>query len=105
MMNRRKFLSYLGISSAAIVIPMPALAASDRYADRFVRPVSPAVSSNNMLSVDQITREALKIAHQKLHFLQLTATKYPDNYRVGSDTLKIRRPASYKSIMNQRHKD
>lgn len=55
--------------------------------------------SNTLLTIDMITREALRIAHEKSTFIGSTIRSYDDSFakkgaKIGS-TLRIRKPAQY----------
>ena len=55
--------------------------------------------SNTLLTIDQITREALRIAHEKASFLGTIDRQYDESFgksgsKIGS-TLRIRHPARY----------
>lgn len=64
-MKRRSFLKLLGISAA---VPGTLLAAGKTDQIEAVKSVSAAESGNRILTIDEITREALKIAHEKMSF-------------------------------------
>lgn len=55
--------------------------------------------SNTLLTIDMITREALRIAHEKASFIGTTVRSYDDSFaqagaKIG-ETLRIRKPARY----------
>lgn len=55
--------------------------------------------SNNLLTIDQITRESLRILHQKLNFVTNIHTEYDDSFakdgaKIGN-TLRIRLPMQH----------
>lgn len=55
--------------------------------------------SNTILTIDMITREALRIAHEKATFLGTIDRSYDDSFAKGGakigDTLRVRLPAKY----------
>jgi hypothetical protein len=55
--------------------------------------------ANTLLTIDMITREALRVAHEKLTFLGTVNRSYDDSFaRTGAkigDTLRIRQPNQY----------
>lgn len=58
-----------------------------------------AAASNTLLTPDQITREALRILHEKLSFVRSINRQYDDSFaksgaKIG-DTLRIRMPVQY----------
>src|SRR3990172_3085312 len=55
--------------------------------------------ANTLLSVDMITREALRIAHEKLSFISTIDRQYDDSFaktgaKIGA-SLKVRKPNQY----------
>jgi hypothetical protein len=55
--------------------------------------------SNTLLTIDQITREALRLAHEKATFIGTTNRQFDDSFgesgaKIG-DTLRIRYPSAY----------
>ena len=58
-----------------------------------------AAANNTLLTPDQITREALRILHEKLSFVRSINRQYDDSFaqkgaKIG-DTLRIRMPVQY----------
>jgi hypothetical protein len=57
------------------------------------------MAGNSLVTIDMVTREALRIAHEKLSFLGTIDRSYDDSYaRTGAkigDTLRIRMPNAY----------
>lgn len=55
--------------------------------------------ANNLLTVDQITREALRVLHQQLNFIGNINKQYDDQFQAGGaqigDSLRIRKPPKY----------
>lgn len=55
--------------------------------------------SNTILTIDMITREALRLAHEKCSFIGTTVRSYDDSFaKTGAkagDTIRIRKPARY----------
>lgn len=55
--------------------------------------------SNTLLTIDMITREALRVAHEKLTFLGTIDRSYDDSFAKGGakigDTLRVRNPVAY----------
>lgn len=84
-MNRRKFLAFLAaggvVTAAGLWMPGQKLISIPRI-----------ISGNRLLTIDEITREALRIAYEKLKFYQ----KIPgwEATRIGA-TLNIRIPTGY----------
>ena len=89
-MNRRKFLKYLGIGTAVTIVPLEAVASPHFAAKASLASGSigstlkigkPAAytsamtsgnittTSNTLMSPDLITKEALRVLHQKLRFI------------------------------------
>ena len=59
------------------------------------------MTSNTNLTIDMITREALKVLHEKLSFIKTVNSAYDDSFaktgaKIG-DTLRIRNPVQYKT--------
>lgn len=55
--------------------------------------------ANSLVTIDMITREALRIAHEKCQFIATTDRQYDDSYaktgaKIGS-TLRVRKPNQY----------
>lgn len=55
--------------------------------------------SNSLLTIDMITREALRVAHEKLTFIGTIDRSYDDSFAKGGakigSTLRVRKPAQY----------
>lgn len=55
--------------------------------------------SNTLLTIDMITREALRVAHEKLSFIGTIDRSYDESFAKGGakigDTLRVRMPAKY----------
>ena len=79
-MDRRKFLSGSAGVAATLSLPLSVLA--------WVK--------SKRLTLDEITREALRIVHEKLSFIGERKAQWPTN-KTG-DTLRIRRPVSYGNL-------
>lgn len=55
--------------------------------------------ANSLVTIDMVTREALRIAHEKSQFIRTTDRQYDDNYgktggKIGS-VLRVRKPNKY----------
>jgi hypothetical protein len=64
------------------------------------------MATNTLLTIDMITREALRIAHEKTKFIATTDRSYDDSFaktgaKIG-DTLRIRKPVRYVRRTNSR---
>lgn len=65
--------------------------------------------SNTLLTIDMITKEALRLAHEKAKFIGTTIRSYDDSFaqkgaKIG-DTLRIRKPARYSRRQGSRVMD
>ena len=97
-MDRRKFLK--GVVAVPVATSFPS---SDFQLSRMAVtrtpvniPAKSVVTGNALSTIDQVTREALRIAHEKLHFtVDTNRTSEEGAVRQIGDTLKIRRPARY----------
>jgi hypothetical protein len=62
--------------------------------------------ANSLLTIDMITRESLKIAHEKTQFIATTDRQYDSSFaktgaKIG-DTLRVRKPNQYKRTTGTR---
>jgi hypothetical protein len=62
--------------------------------------------ANSLLTIDMITRESLRIAHEKTQFIATTDRQYDDSFaktgaKIGS-TLRVRKPNQYKRTTGSR---
>jgi hypothetical protein len=101
-MDRRKFLTIVGAGAATAALPgeaVPELSLSiDDLAEKYIQPaVNELANSNSLTTIDMVTREALRIAKDKLVFMgTLNNTEYDKFTGTGiGSTLKIRRPKRY----------
>lgn len=65
--------------------------------------------ANSLVTIDMITREALRIAHEKSQFIGTTDRQYDDSYaktgaKIGSN-LRVRRPNQYSRTQGSRVMD
>lgn len=65
--------------------------------------------ANSLLTIDMITREALRIAHEKLQFIGTVDRQYDDSFgktgaKIGS-TLRVRKPNQYTRTQGSRVMD
>jgi hypothetical protein len=65
--------------------------------------------ANSLLSIDMITRESLRVAHESLQFIATTDRQYDDAYgktgaKIGS-VLRVRKPNQYKRTTGSRVMD
>lgn len=65
--------------------------------------------ANSLLTIDMITREALRIAHEKIQFIGTTDRQYDDSFgktgaKIGS-TLRVRKPNQYTRTQGSRVMD
>ena len=65
--------------------------------------------ANSLVTIDMITREALRIAHEKCQFIGTTDRQYDDSYgktgaKIGS-TLRVRKPNQYTRTTGSRVMD
>jgi hypothetical protein len=65
--------------------------------------------SNSLVTIDMVTREALRIAHEKTQFIATTDRQYDDSYgktgaKIGS-ALRVRKPNQYKRTQGSRVMD
>lgn len=65
--------------------------------------------SNSLVTIDMITREALRIAHEKSQFIATTDRQYDDSFgktgaKIGS-TLRVRKPNQYTRTQGSRVMD
>jgi hypothetical protein len=65
--------------------------------------------ANSLLTIDMITRESLRIAHESCQFIATTDRQYDDSFgktgaKIGS-TLRVRKPNAYKRTQGSRVMD
>jgi hypothetical protein len=65
--------------------------------------------ANSLVTIDMVTREALRIAHEKAQFIGTTDLQYDDNYaktgaKIGS-ALRVRKPNQYSRTTGSRVMD
>jgi len=65
--------------------------------------------ANSLVTIDMITREALRIAHESCQFISTTDRQYDDSYgktgaKIGS-ALRVRKPNQYKRTTGSRVMD
>ena len=99
-MNRRGFLTAMLAAGAA-----PAIVKAANIMPIFTRrddlgllvpqlgpyDVAVPVYGNRLLTIEEITREALRVIHQNMTFISSTNRIYDKQFSIG-DTIKIRRP-------------
>jgi len=84
-MNRRELLK--GVAAIPVAAAVPEFPVSDFQRSRLVS----SSPKNTLTTIDMITREALRIAHEKMNFIRSVG----GNAKVVGDTLNIRMPARY----------
>lgn len=106
-MNRRGFLSVLGIGiSAPAIIKVASLMPVKSFAPDFLtlddyseRILAPSLARNNLLTANMITRESIRLFVNSNVFLQNMDKQYEKEFgRAGAvigSTLKIRLPSDY----------
>jgi hypothetical protein len=65
--------------------------------------------SNSLLTIDMVTREALRVAHESCQFIGTVDRQYDDSFgktgaKIGS-TLRVRKPNQYKRTQGSRVMD
>ena len=65
--------------------------------------------ANSLVTIDMITREALRVAHESCSFISTTDRQYDDSYaktgaKIGT-TLRVRRPNQYVRTQGSRVMD
>lgn len=65
--------------------------------------------SNSLVTIDMVTREALRIAHETCSFIDTTDRQYDDSFaktgaKIGS-TLRVRKPNKYVRTQGSRVMD
>jgi hypothetical protein len=98
-MNRRGFLSLFGATTVAAAVPSALAELWTPSRTIFLPPTGGWIRGNQLLTVDFIVRESLRVLHQKMEFVSPIDRQYDDAFasvshaiRVG-DTVRIRMPA------------
>ena len=93
-MDRRGFLGSLigGVAATAAVRTWPFRVFS--FPDEIIVPHTLPIISNQLLSIDMITRESLRVLMNSLTFTEFARRDYPSSMPIGS-VLNIRKPARF----------
>lgn len=97
-MNRRGFLKVLGIGAAAATTGAIALVEEELWTPSRTFFLPPAGGwGNRLLTVQQITNEALRILANEMNFTEVVERAYSEAFRTGTGTYSIRvgRPPRY----------
>jgi hypothetical protein len=93
-MNRRGFFKALGFGAAAVAAGSIALLDEEIWTPSrtfFLPPAGGWVRGNQLLTIDMITKEALKILHEKMTFQYRTVHQYV----INNDELPMRVEGRY----------